>query len=76
VRFKKGRGSSVLRRHTIARDPPDENPDAWEPFVEAGVDGEGEDDRDEVPNGVHQAVSVPQDRAKSPLPAAATQAAR
>ena len=42
----------VTRRYTIARGLADENRDAWEPLVPAGVDADGdgeEDDRDEVP---------------------------
>src|SRR5919106_6786760 len=42
----------VPRRYTIARGRADENRDAWEPLVPAGVDADGdgeEDDRDEVP---------------------------
>jgi hypothetical protein len=42
----------VPRRYTIARGLADENRDAWEPLVPAGVDADGdgeEDDRDEVP---------------------------
>jgi hypothetical protein len=47
VAWKQG----VPRRYTIARGVADENRDAWEPFVPAGVDADGEgeeDDRDEV----------------------------
>src|SRR5918992_2037100 len=42
----------VPRRYTIARGRADENRDAWEPLVPAGVDADGdgnEDDRDEGP---------------------------
>lgn len=42
----------VPRRYTIARGLADENRDAWEPLVPAGVDADGDgkdDDRDEVP---------------------------
>lgn len=40
------------RRYTIARGRADENRDAWDPLVPAGVDADGDgevDDRDEVP---------------------------
>jgi hypothetical protein len=42
----------VPSRYTIARGLADENRDAWDPLVPAGVDADGdgeEDDRDEVP---------------------------
>jgi hypothetical protein len=42
----------VPSRYTIARGLADENRDAWEPLVPAGVDADGDgkdDDRDEVP---------------------------
>jgi hypothetical protein len=48
VAWKQG----VPRRYAIARGMADENRDAWDPFVEEGVDADGdgaEDDRDEVP---------------------------
>jgi hypothetical protein len=48
VAWKQG----VVRRYTIARRRADENREAWDPLVPAGVDADGDgkkDDRDEVP---------------------------
>jgi hypothetical protein len=52
LHFEVARRQGAPRRYTIARGRADENRDAWEPFVPAGVDADGdgeEDDRDEVP---------------------------
>ena len=52
LHFEVAWSQGTTRRYTIARGRSDRNRDAWEPYVPAGVDADGDgkdDDRDEVP---------------------------
>jgi hypothetical protein len=52
LHFRVAWNQGAPKRYTIARGRADENRDAWDPLVPAGVDADGDgrvDDRDEVP---------------------------